>query len=480
MERLGNIGHWRLNITDNHMMWSEGIYEIHGINFEDYTPSLDAVLDAYIPQDRNDVEEQLAEAIENKTNFSFEKRIKRPSGEIRHIITQGECETDAGGKVTALFGFIQDITPIKLQEELYELSALGSNAALWNWDIAEDTLRWAGNSANILGYPSNESLPKSTKDFYGDILHPDDGKVLKNALINHFTKLDNLSVEIRIKHSNGHYEWFLTRAQAKFNDFGKAISVYGSMSSIQELKETQEKLEESNADLTDFASVAAHDLKAPLRSVSGFLELLKIEYSDQLDEKAQDYIKTAVDGANDMTNMIEDLLEYASLKSNKLNLTTINLDTLVKLNIRQMKDTIKTTGANITLDTLPTLIGDEHKIKRLFINLIENAIKYRADRPLVIEIKHKETDNHHEFAIHDNGIGMPEDKIGTIFDMFTRLGHTQNISGTGIGLAICDRITELHQGQIWAESQMDKGSIFHFTLTKHLKLPPAEQSANNV
>ena len=117
MERLGKIGHWRWDIKNNSLFWSQGVYDIHGIDFEGYQPDVDAALDAYVTEDRGDVEELLTRAIENKEDFKFEKRIKRPNGEIRHVIAQGECEfCPENGELISVFGVIQDITPIKQQE----------------------------------------------------------------------------------------------------------------------------------------------------------------------------------------------------------------------------------------------------------------------------------------------------------------------------------------------------------------------------
>ena len=233
MERLGKIGHWRWNVRNDALFWSPGVYYIHGLDFAEYKPTLDAALDAYLPEERDDVEHILSHAIENKQDFTFEKRIKRPNGEIRHVISQGECEVnEKTSELEAVYGVIQDITPIKQQEELYELSALGSNAAIWDWDVTNDELRWAGRSAQVMGYALNEQLPQSTDEFFKTILHEDDQEIVKDGLVNHFTKLDNFKVEIRIKRSDGTYEWFLSRAQAQFNEYGKAIRVCGSMNSI--------------------------------------------------------------------------------------------------------------------------------------------------------------------------------------------------------------------------------------------------------
>jgi len=468
MERIGSVGHWRWNIKDNSLFWSQGVYDIHGLDFEGYTPDVDAALDAYLPEDRNDVEEVLSHAIENKESFKLEKRIKRPNGDIRHIISQGECELcPKTNELVAVFGIVQDITPVKQQEELYELAALGSSAALWDWDIVNDKLRWVGRSAQVLGYALNEQLPQTTEDFFEELLHPDDREIIKRALTNHFTKLENFAIEIRVKRQDGSYEWFSSRAQGQFNDYGKAIRVCGSMTSIQSLKETQDKLKQSNSDLANFASIAAHELKAPIRNVASYLQLIDMS-EDETSDTFKDYMNKAVHISNEMTYMIDELLEYASLKDARLHLSEVNLDKITKLIIRSAKEDVKNTGAKISFGELPTIICDETKIKTVITNLIQNAIKYKSDEPPEVHIEVIEDQDYWQYMVRDNGIGMPKEEADNIFTMFKRLSNVGKAKGSGIGLAICERITALHQGDIWAESEVGKGSTFHFTIAKNL------------
>jgi len=468
MERLGDIGHWRWNLRNDALYWSPGVYYIHGLDFADYTPSIDAALDAYLPEERDEIEDILSTAVENLQDFAFEKRIKRPNGEIRHLICQGECEIDENTEeLIALHGVIRDITPIKQQQELYELSALGSNAALWDWDIVNDQLRWAGRSAQVLGYALNDQLPQSTKTFFAEILHEDDQDIVKNGLVNHFTQLDKFNVEIRIKRHDGDYEWFLSRAQAQFNEYGKAVRVCGSMTSIQDLKEAQNKLERSNSDLENFASIAAHEIKAPIRNIASYMELMNYA-EDDLPETLKPHIQKSIKIANETSHMVDELLEYASLQDAKLNLSEVNLDQATKLIVRSMKEDIKNSKAHIEFGNLPTIVCDEHKITSLITNLFQNALKYRSDKTPEISLSVTEHENDWQYSIKDNGIGMEEEDTEKIFDMFARLSNARNVSGTGIGLNICSRIVELHYGQIWAESKLGEGSTFHFTISKHL------------
>ena len=468
MERLGKIGHWRWDIKNNSLFWSQGVYDIHGIDFEGYQPDVDAALDAYVTEDRGDVEELLTRAIENKEDFKFEKRIKRPNGEIRHVIAQGECEfCPENGELISVFGVIQDITPIKQQEELYELSALGSNSALWDWHIETDELRWAGRSAQVLGYTLNSNLPQTTKHFFTDFLHEDDQEKLRNSFVNHFTKLDDFRVEIRIKRQDGSYEWFLSCAQSQFDDYGKAIRVCGSMTSIQELKEAQTKLEASNKDLENFACIAAHEIKSPIRSIGSYLELIRMEETD-LNKKTADYINTSIEITNQTSYMIDELLEYASLQDAELKIEETNLEKMTKLIVREMKQEVKDSGAKISFKNFIDVQCDETKIKTVISNLIQNALKYRSEATPQIDISMQDNNDHWQFSVKDNGIGMPDKQASMIFEMFKRLDNAHAFEGTGIGLAICERIISLHDGKIWAESQQGTGSTFHFTISKHL------------
>ncbi len=471
MERLGSIGHWHWDIKHNEIFWSQGVYDIHGINFEDYTPTVDAALDAYITEDRGDVEDFLTRAIEDNEDFKFEKRIKRPDGELRHIIAQGECEfCDQTGELISVFGVFQDVTPIRQQEELYELAALGSSAAIWDWDVKTDQLRWAGRSAEVLGYASNQHLPKTTRDFYDHNLHEEDQEKLLQAIEKHFTKLDNFAVEIRIKRQDEGYEWFLCRAQAQFNDYGKAIRVCGSMTSIRQLKETQAKLETSNMELENFASIAAHEIKSPVRSIGNYLELIKRKENKNTLLETGEYIDQCIKIAHQTNHMIDELLEYASLQEAELCISSVSIEKVTKRIIRSMKQEVKDSNAVITLKGFTDILCDETKIKTVMTNLIQNAVKYRSERQPEISISMLETQDYWQISVKDNGIGIPEGQENIAFDMFQRLDNAQDFQGTGIGLAICARIVTLHGGKIWVEPNQapENGSTFHFTIYKRL------------
>ncbi len=244
-----------------------------------------------------------------------------------------------------------------------------------------------------------------------------------------------------------------------------------------QLKEEQESLQKAleeakvkNHELEQFAYVASHDLKEPLRMVTSFMELLQKRYKagDSLDEKAMTFIHFAVDGGKRMQQLISDLLDFSRIgaKDAEKELTDLNkVIAEVRLNLMSQMDEC---NAVLTVeDTLPVLPGFRPELSRLFQNIISNAIKFRNGhvQPL-ITIRAAEAQSHWVFEISDNGIGIADHNYQKIFEIFGRLNSRENYSGTGMGLAISKKIVEKHGGKIWVESQLGAGSTFYFTISK--------------
>ncbi len=239
-----------------------------------------------------------------------------------------------------------------------------------------------------------------------------------------------------------------------------------------QLKDGMRLLELTNKELEHFAYVASHDLQEPLRAISSFSQLLEKRYKGQLDEKADMYIGFIIEGSNRMKNLIMDLLEYSRLHRNETPDKEVNLKEMYQNAIQNLTLRIQENEAIIELQNeLPTtnLIGNESKLTRLFQNLIENAIKYRSDKTPHIQISFVEQKTHFEFTISDNGIGIDPRFAERIFVLFQRLHTKEQYEGTGIGLALCQKIVEQHHGRIWLDTQKSKfgvGTTFYFTLKK--------------
>ena len=233
---------------------------------------------------------------------------------------------------------------------------------------------------------------------------------------------------------------------------------------ITERVRAVEALQRSNQDLQRFAYVASHDLKTPLRAISGFVELLQRNYGAQLDSKAREWIDRAASGARRLDGLIDDLLSYSKLDAAEKPFMPIDCGAALNDALALLEAVVRDTGARITADPLPTVRGDRPQLVQLFHNLIGNAIKYHGDQPPRVHVAAARRSGEWLFSVTDNGIGIEARHHERIFDIFHRLHTQQAYPGTGIGLAICRRLVHRHGGRIWVESRPGAGSTFFFTI----------------
>lgn len=234
---------------------------------------------------------------------------------------------------------------------------------------------------------------------------------------------------------------------------------------IREHQLTEAKLAESNRELEQFAYVASHDLQEPLRMVSSYLSLLLRRNQDSLDQDSKEFIGFAVDGAKRMQVMIQDLLMYSRVKTQAKPFESCSCNDLIERVLHNLKISIEECGAKVTHGDLPVVQVDVGQFERLLLNLVGNAIKYRdKDTVPEVHISAELKDGNWIFCISDNGIGIDPKHQDRIFGIFQRLHGRNEYSGTGIGLAICKRIVERHNGKIWVESEEGQGARFYFTI----------------
>lgn len=238
----------------------------------------------------------------------------------------------------------------------------------------------------------------------------------------------------------------------------------------QEIQRATRELVRSNNDLAQFAYVASHDLKEPLRMVSSYCGLIADRYADKLDENGQKFIFYATDGAKRMQALIDDLLLYSRVGRGGETEEHVDLSGVVGDVLNVLSERIAESGATITVGGLPVVAGFRTELFRLFQNLLSNAIKFRSDAPLKIEINCREDDAGATILVADNGIGVMPEHRDKIFGVFQRLHRRELYEGTGIGLAICVKIVEQMGGDITIEGNEGGGSIFVFTLP-HSRLP---------
>jgi light-regulated signal transduction histidine kinase (bacteriophytochrome) len=231
------------------------------------------------------------------------------------------------------------------------------------------------------------------------------------------------------------------------------------------LQEQAEELTRSNAELEQFAYVASHDLQEPLRKISSFCQLLEQRYGGQLDERADQYIHFAVDGAKRMQTLINDLLAFSRVGRLGGALEPTSLGDALHRAMDNLSTAIEESGAIIEASSLPDVLGDANLLAALFQNLLGNAMKFRRpDAMPSVRIAAVEQGDEVEVAVIDNGIGIDEEYAERIFIIFQRLHGRDAYEGTGIGLALCRKIVEHHGGRIWVDTSVTEGASIHFTL----------------
>jgi signal transduction histidine kinase len=230
------------------------------------------------------------------------------------------------------------------------------------------------------------------------------------------------------------------------------------------LREKTEELARSNRDLEQFAYVASHDLQEPLRMVTSYVQLLAKRYKGKLDSDADEFIGFAEDGAIRMWKLIHDLLTYSRVGTWGKELEPIDCEKVLDQSLDNLKMAIEENGAIVTHDPLPTVMADSPQWVQLFQNLIGNAIKFRGNEPPRVHVSASRNGNGWTFSVCDNGIGIAPEYAKRIFVIFQRLHSREKYPGTGVGLAICQKIVERHGGRIWVESEVGKGATFYFTL----------------
>lgn len=230
------------------------------------------------------------------------------------------------------------------------------------------------------------------------------------------------------------------------------------------LRESNEALERSNMELQQFAYVASHDLQTPLRSISGFAQLLKEDYGDRLDDTADDWIRRIINGTDTMRTLVRDLLAFSRVDSQAMPFTDIDLGEVVDEVIELLDASIRELGGSVERTELPVVKGDRSQLMQMLENLIGNALKYHGDDPPLVSVSAERAADSWRISVADNGMGIDPKHHERIFEIFRRLHTQQDIPGTGIGLAVVRRVVHRHGGDIGLESTPGEGTTFTFTI----------------
>jgi len=309
------------------------------------------------------------------------------------------------------------------------------------------------------------------RDEFGDaswerIIHPEDRQRAHETYYAAINSGQPYDIEYRLTDgSENRWRWFVGRAVPVRDSEDKIVKWFGTCTDIDEQKRVQDDLRRANEDLEQFAFSASHDLQEPLRSVKIYSELLATRHSEETSEEARKYLDYIRSGATHMETLVRDLLTYTQVTKIEAPCESGDANEALNGALANLASAISESGAKVSADPLPTLPVHEVHLQQVFQNLIGNAVKYRdPERPPIVHITTEREEGCWIFAVSDNGIGIAPEHKENIFGLFKRLHTRDEYSGTGIGLAICERIVDRYHGRIWVESEPGRGSTFRFKL----------------
>ena len=436
------------------------------------------------PDDREPAKQAYLNGFNSHSDFHMDYRLRRHDGVFRWHTVNAAPRFAADGNFMGYVGMSFDTHDARIQlQQLREsrnsertasasnqamLTLLGTSDGVWDWHIGTEQLNFAPGFRKLLGMEGDDlkSLP-NTRAGLDSRIHPADRAEYWASIENGIAEKSPFVHEFRILNATENWIWVRSRGMACYDEQGAAIHLVGSTYDISDAKEALFKLEQkqkalelSNADLAQFAYVASHDLQEPLRAIGGFLQLLEKKYGDQLDEQGLSYISKSVAGAARMSNLINDVLLFSKVGSSDATFGPIDLNLVVGDAIKEREQLISETNTKIEFDNLATVWASKPLLMQIFRNLIGNAIKYKSDSDPHIQITSTVGRRFCTIRVQDNGIGIAPEYQQQVFDLFRRLHHRSEHSGTGIGLAICKRAVDRLGGTISVESNQAAGSCF--------------------
>lgn len=476
-QRLAHLGSWQWNAQTGEITWSDELYRIFNlpvgseVTFEQYVSRIH-------PDDRADLLARIERAAADGTNYTTQHRVVWPGGEIRHVHSVAEVSTGERGE-RVLTGTAQDLTErVKAQQALQEseerFRLLAENASdMICLHDPDGTYRYVSPSVKrTAGYDPEELIGRSAFD----LIHPDDLQRLREE--DHVALLQGSATKtlVRTRRRDGQYIWVETFVRPVFDEHGTLLHLQSSSRDVNErvlaeqaLARTNQVLEQRNRELQDFAYVASHDLQEPLRKIRAFTDLLEQDNAAQLDEQGRHYLNRIDDAAARMARLISELLTFSRVTTRGQPFQRVQLADVVAEVLEDLEIAVEESGGQVVVEALPTIEADPLQMRQLFQNLIGNALKFNEPgRPVRVQVRGRvRRTAEGEVAVievADNGIGFDEKYLDRIFTPFQRLHNRQQYSGTGMGLAICRRIVERHQGQITAQSTAGAGATFIVSL----------------
>jgi PAS domain S-box-containing protein len=410
---------------------------------------------------------------EGQDVWSIEYRFRKADSTFAYVIDHGKVlAKDTSGRPEHILGAMIDITQRRQEEEKLSFLATlvdSTDDAVFSVDFSGMITSWNRGAQRMYGYTAAEMINRSSSVLL--VQGFEEKKCLVDQAIQNGVgiKRDEALIKTKIGEI---IETSATISPVR-NSQNEIIGCCVVARDITEYKKASEKIEKlaanlsrSNEELKAFAYLASHDLREPLRTVSSFLTLVKNNPLVSFDSKTLEYINFAVEGVTRMKRLVDTLLEYSTAEHSSFHFRPVDCDLIVNQVRHSLKVVIEETRAEIIVENLPTINGDDLQLTQLFQNLISNAIKYSGEKSPRIRVGATPTEVGWQFFISDRGIGIDPKFKNQIFNVFKRLHSRREYPGAGLGLAICKKIVERHGGQIWFESGANSGTTFFFSIPR--------------
>lgn len=423
-----------------------------------------------IPPDRLEEEPQILRRLKRGERIEqFETVRRRKDGELLDISLTISPVKDARGNIIGASKIARDITERKRAQAVLQ----ASEARFRQLADSMPQIVWTARPDGHLDYYNERWYRFSgfSPDYAGrqdwkELIHPEDMERCREVWATSFREGKPFKIEHRLWDRDAKsWRWFMAQAVPIRDAKKNIIKWFGSSIDVDEQKRIEQDLRSANQNLEQFSYSASHDLQEPLRSVKIYSELLSSSFGDQLNEQGREFLARVHSGASQMEILVRDLLAYTQVVNFDRPAQNVDASAALSASLENLSGAIAESGAQISAGPLPSVQVHEGHLRQLFQNLIGNAIKYRRHGLTPhVHVSAERVSASWIFCVSDNGIGIEPQYKESIFGLFKRLHTSQEYSGTGIGLAICQRIVERYGGQIWVESELGHGSIFRFRL----------------
>lgn len=501
--RAAGFGIYDLDCLSGEVRWSPELKAMVGMAADETPMSVEQLADFVHPEDRDRFRCKLRASLDPSVEvgeFDDICRLRRPDGGWRPLCVKGwtffsgegaarqplgamgilvERPVDGAEDALRLRELCVRQTELETQNEGLRRAQAASSSALLRYtelyDLAPVGYLTLGADGAIrqLNLAAALMFGQAREDMQGrhfeDFVEESD-RIAFNAFVARVladpAPAGGIGCEIVLADPQSPQHRHVVQMEARRDGAGEALDAV--VVDITERKRVTDELMRSNLELQQFAYVAAHDLQTPLRSIGSVIQLLRQEYGGRHDEQADAWMEQVVRHVQRMQSLIQDLLAYSRLDSPSRTFEATDFNRLFDEVRAAMAATIAETGATVTRDELPTVTCNRVELAQVLQNLIDNGIKYRGKAPPLVHVAARRQDGLWVFAVCDNGIGVDAKHHRQIFELFSRLHSQQAYPGTGIGLAICQRVIVRHGGRIWLESEAGQGCTFFFSLPDRL------------